>query len=90
MNILSASPALGIVWATLLFILCFLLVHIARLARMGWKYRKTQNAPEKPPAPAPEKKAHAEEKPQEPIYYIVEKKRRAKTTFSEPKQIRFK
>ena len=92
MNILSASPALGIVWASLLFILCFLFVHIAKLASLGWKYRKTQNTPEKPtaPAPAPEKKAPAEEKPQEPVYYIVEKKRRAKTTFSEPKQIRFK
>ncbi len=59
---------------------------------MGWKYRKAQNAPKAPtaPPPAPEKKAPAEEKPQEPVYYIVEKKRRVKTAFSEPKQIRFK
>lgn len=94
MKLLSVSPALGIVWSALLFLFCFLLVHIARLVQFGWKYKNADKPAPKnegpPKPPQAEKKAPAEEKPQEPIYYIVEKKRRAKTTFSEPKQIRFK
>lgn len=91
MNILSATPTLGIVFLVLIFAVCFACVHIARLVQFGLKYRSLEkNKSETPPAPPPEKKAPAAEKPQEPIYYIVEKKRRAKTTFSEPKQINFK
>lgn len=89
MNILSVSPALGCVWLVCLFILCFLLVHTAKLVRLGWKHRKPPKAEEKPTSPT-ETKTPAESKPQEPVYYIVEKKRRYKTTFSNPKQIRFK
>ncbi len=96
-SLLSALPALGVVWSVVLFLLCFLCVHIARLVKFGWKYQSADKPREKRDEPVkkeqPEKKAPAEpaqNAPQEPIYYIVEKKRRAKTTFGEPKQIRFK
>ena len=95
MNVLlSAHTWLGILWIFLLFGACFLLVHIARLVKFGWAYQKKNEtpAPPKEPTKPPEKEkpTPAETTPQEPIYYIVEKKRRAKTSFGEPKQIRFK
>lgn len=86
MNTLLSVFGAGFVSLIGLFALCFFLVHTARLARIGWESQK------KPPQgkPEEEKPAPVEEKPQEPIYYIVEKKRRVKTGYSEPKQIRFK
>ena len=88
MNILSSSPVLDFIWVIALFLACFLLVHTARLLLLGWKHRKTP--PQAQPPATAEKKTPVESKPQEPVYYIVEKKRRTKTTFCEPKQIRFK
>ena len=96
-SLLSAHTWLGILWLFLLFGACFLLVHIARLVKFGWKYHKGNDAPASSTEPAKPAKPPEKEKPtptgnppQEPIYYIVEKKRRAKTSFGEPKQIRFK
>lgn len=86
MNILLSIFSAGIVTLIGIFALCFFIVHIARLTRIGWETQKKAS----PPPKEEEKPAPAEEKPQEPVYYIVEKKRRAKTTYSEPKQIRFK
>lgn len=87
-NLLLASPALGILWVTLLFGLCFLGVHILKLARIGWGAPKTPPKTEKKEEKVEEKKAPAT---QEPIYYIVERKtRRAKSSYTEPKEIRFK
>jgi len=95
-NALLASSAWGIVWLTFLFLLCFLGVHIARLARLGWIYQKKpkKKAPNSPSSPQkqnePKKEALAQS-PQEPVYYIVERKqRRAKPNYSTPKEIRFK
>lgn len=128
LNAALASPALGVTFVLLLFGVCFFCIHVARLAKFGWKYqrqtRQTDNAPanktvssntssntspnaatasnasasssassnsqKKAEAENGEKKAPAENAPQEPVYYIVEKKRRTKTTFSEPKRIHFK
>lgn len=64
----------------LTFAVCFILVHLIKLAHMGLKSVK------KKPEPPPEKKS--EPKP-EPVYYIVEKKR-AKKSYSRPKEIEFK
>ena len=92
MNTLLVSPFKGIICITLLFGVCFLLVHTARLVQFGQRYRKQQNAPSEPPkpqpTPPPEKKAPPSTG--EPVYYIVERKRRTKSTFSEPKRIDFK
>ena len=86
MNTLLLPVGAGIFSIGLLFGICFLLVHLSKLIRLGWENRAT---PAKPTPEKEEKKAPATT-PQEPVYYIVEKKRRAKTSFSEPKQIRFK
>lgn len=94
MNALLIRPiAMGAIWLSLLFTFCFLGVHIAQLAKIGWKHLSAPSAePNKPqnqPA-APDKKAPAPQTAQEPVYYIVErKKKRPKTNYGEPKPIRF-
>lgn len=83
------SPAIfGVFWLALLFGGCFLGVHIARLVRFGWLYQKK----DVPTKPTEEKKEKAPEpKPSaEPVYYIVERKRKARQSYGEPKEIRFK
>lgn len=76
---LLASSWLGGVYAALLFAVCFSAVHIIKLARRG--YRDMRKPPEAPP----------EEKPAEPVYYIVEKKKkRPKAEYSAPKRVTFK
>lgn len=101
MNILSFYNLLiplafqGLLWTILLLAFCFGGVVVANLARLGWEYRSKQakapTTPEKPQeAPKEEKKAPTE-KPQEPIYYIVEKKkRRPKGDFGNAKPFQFK
>ncbi|MBR2441639.1 MAG: hypothetical protein IKB20_01000 [Clostridia bacterium] len=85
-----STPVKGLLWCILLFLLCLAGVHIARLAQMGWEYQSQKRKPDEKTPPPPEKKAPAE-KPQEPIYYIVERKtRKAKPTYSEPKPIQFR
>ena len=91
MNTLLVSSGLGIVWLVLLFALCFGAVHIAKLAKYGQEYRKqNQNKTQaEAPPPEPNKKAPPPDT-REPIYYIVERKRKTISSFSEPKEIRFK
>jgi uncharacterized protein (DUF58 family) len=93
--ILIATPLGGVFSILLLFVLCFLLVHTVRLARLGLKYRAEreeaddEEKSEEKKTEKQEKQAPAEN-PQEPIYYIVERKKRTRASYSEPKQIRFK
>lgn len=73
---------LGLLYLFLTFAICFILVHTIKLAYLGFKLSRKKCSPHKekiehPPAP-------------EPIYYIVEKKRSKKSTYSEPKEIKFK
>ncbi len=98
-NLLTASPLLGILWLALLFVLCFLGIHVAKLARIGNKHLKneTQKPQEKSgedTSSSPQKSATQTSSTPlgagEPVYYIVERKRRTKSSFSEPKQIKFK
>jgi hypothetical protein len=85
--LLISNPVKGLFGCILLFLLCLAGVHIARLARMGWVYQAQKRKPVKPPTP--EQKTPAE-KPQEPVYYIVErKKRKAQPSYGEPKRIHF-
>ena len=75
----------GMLWTVLLLLFCFGGVYITTLARLGWEYK---NSPSD--SPQEEKQAPAP-KAQEPIYYIVERKRRLpKGDYDEPKQIHFK
>ena len=70
---------LGLVYILVTFFACFAFVHIIKLAVVGFfSLKRKQPEAEK----KPEKKA-------EPVYYIVEKKR-ARKTYSEPKEIQFK
>ncbi|MBQ8322699.1 MAG: hypothetical protein IJX91_01900 [Clostridia bacterium] len=94
-NALLISSAFGILWLSLIFALCFFFVHLVRLAKFGQTWRKEQtakseNAEKKDPPPAPPEKKAPPKETGEPIYYIVERKRRTKSSFGEPKQIKFK
>ncbi len=71
---------LGLIYLILLFILCFAFVHFCKLAIVGFKSLKQKTPPPKEEKPAPK---------QEPVYYIVEKKR-SKRSYGEPKEISFK
>ena len=72
---------IGILYLFLTFAVCFILVHLIKLAIIG--IRSVRKKPEPP---------KAEEKPApkpEPVYYIVEKKKTRKS-YSNPKEIQFK
>lgn len=69
---------IGALYLLLTFLFCFILVHVIRLAILGFQAAKKPPEPEKKPEPKPE-----------PVYYIVEK-RRAKKSYSEPREIQFK
>ena len=93
-NLLSVGT-IGFIWLLILFLFSFVFIHIIKLAQIGWKYQE-RTSPTKPENPPNEKREEKENKaladtPQEPIYYIVERKtKRAKPSYGEPKQIRFK
>lgn len=72
---------IGVLYLFLTFAVCFILVHILKLAFVGLKsfMRKPQKS-----EPEPEKK-----KEPQPVYYLVEK-RRARKNYSEPREIEFK
>ena len=91
-NLLLSRGVLGLFWSVFLFALCFACIHIAKLARLGALYRKsTSQKPPEPPNPPEKEKEKAPASAQEPVYYIVErKKKRAKPQYGEPKEIRFK
>lgn len=72
---------IGLLYLILIFISCFALVHFCKLAVVGFKSLR-----KKPEPKQVEKKI---EKKVEPVYYIVEKKR-AKRSYSAPKEIQFK
>lgn len=90
MQTLLLSSAFGIFWLILLFALCFVGVHVLRLARIGQSYRKQERTVQKDEPVKEEPKQEAPPATSEPVYYIVERKKRVKSSFGEPKQIRFK
>jgi hypothetical protein len=89
--LLSTAQSIGGFFGVVLFFgLCFFAVHIVRYFKLAWQEKHPA-----PPEPEPKEEEKSEEKapapPQEPIYYIVERKqRRSKPKYSEPKEIRFK
>ena len=88
-SLLTVNAVGGAFCILFLFALCFVCVHLFKYAEIGWKHRKKPAEP--PPLPEKTEKEKAPAPPQEPIYYIVErKKRRAKSSYSEPKEIHFK
>ena len=84
--LLSTRAVGGAFCLIFLFLLCFVCVHILKCAKIGFFQNRKPHPPQKT-----EEKEKAPAPPQEPIYYIVEKKRtRAKAKYGEPKQIHFK
>ena len=71
--------AIGILYLFLTFLVCFILVHLLKLAFIGITSLKKPPVEKEKPTP-----------PKEPVYYIVEKKRAKKANYSEPKEIQFK
>ncbi len=81
MNLLSVQGT-GAIYTVLTFLICIVVVHVLRLARIGYRTRAKKLPPEEPKPSPPEP---------EPVYYIVEKKKkRAKAEYSDPKRISFK
>lgn len=81
MSLLSVQSQ-GFLWTFFLLILCVILVHGIKLAIVGYRTLGKKLPPESPKEP---------EKTPEPVYYLVErKKKRSKTEYSEPKQISFR
>ena len=89
--LLFSTPFKGLLFLTLLFLVCLIGVHVVQLTKLGWEY-KIKRATENESA----EKQKEEKKPPtqdagEPVYYIVERKtRRVKSSYGEPKQIRFR
>lgn len=88
-GILSANtptPAIrGGLWTVSALALCFLVTHLLLFAKSKKREISPAQTEEKPP-----QKEQAPAK-QEPVYYIVEKKRRrVKQSYGEPKEIRFR
>ncbi len=79
--ILLSVQGRGAIYAVLLFLICVIIVHGVKLAKIGYRTLGKKLPPEPPPE---------QEKPPEPVYYIVEKKKkRSKNEYSEPKRIKF-
>ena len=89
-TLLISLPIAGLFWTLFLFIFCFGGVYVAELVKLGWAY-KTQSPPEKNTTPPERQEKAPAEKPQEPIYYIVERKKRLpKSGFEDAKPFTFK
>lgn len=82
--LLTFSPFSGVLGLLAMFGVSFLLVHIVLLAKTGWEVKKPQKPKPEPPKEKPQK-------PPEPVYYLVEKrKKRPKNSYSSPREIHFK
>lgn len=81
MNLLSVQGA-GAGYLFTLFLLCVIVVHVVKLARIGYRTYRKKLPPQQPEPREP--------KP-DPVYFIVErKKKRAKSEYSAPKEIKFR
>ena len=83
-SLLLFSPLGGIIGLLVMLIASFVGVHIFLLAKTGWEIKKTKKDKPAPPTEKPQK-------PPEPVYYLVEKrKKRPKNSYSPPREIHFK
>lgn len=80
MNLLS-QQGLGFVYTLIIFLICVIVVHAFVLIRIGYRTLHKKLPPDPP----------RETKKQEPVYFIVEKKKkRVKSEYSDPREIKFK
>ena len=91
-NTILAPCLQGFGGTLLLFALCFLGVHVAKIAVRGFiLYDGANRETEKANSAITQPKTEQKPSTPEPIYYIVEKKRRrSKSSYGAPKEIRFK
>ena len=96
-TLLTATAGLGILSILLLFLFSFFIVHLVLLARLGLLYQQEKSREEQAitedKSPDNDKTAESNDQDTptpEPVYYIVEKKRKTKASYSTPKQIKFK
>ena len=88
------KPLLGLFWLCVMFATCFSCVHIT-LSILHPHKRKTAekeiatSTPDKNEKPKPDKSAEPDKNTPEPVYFIVEKTRRKKSSYSKPKRIKF-
>ena len=88
---LSVNAASGVLLTLFLFLLCFLLVHLLVLLKIGWKAQERREKPSQKTEEQEKKPPEPKKTDREPIYYIVERKRtRPKQNYGEPKEFRFK
>ena len=82
MNLLSVQGR-GAVYLIFLFLLCVLLVHLFKLARIGYRTLEKKLPPEEPKSSPPSP---------EPVYFLVERKKKRKTpaSYETPKEIQFR
>lgn len=91
MNLLSSIA--GGAFTVIVFLFCFFAVTFVRLACIGFfsisNFRKSDKTRDE--SREDENKNESESKPSEPVYYIVErKKKRLDKNYSEPKKISFR
>ena len=75
--ILLSVQGRGAVYTLCILFFCIIIVHVVKLAYIGFKSFKRR-----------EKKQEAQEPP-EPVYYIVEKKKKSAPKYEKPKRFKF-
>ena len=75
--ILLSVQGRGAIYTICIFLFCVIIVHIAKLAFIGWRaFKKPPKKPEKSKAP-------------EPVYYLVEKKKKTAPQYKKPQKFKF-
>lgn len=85
---LISTLALGGIWCIVLVVVCFIGVHLVKLAKIGFDVTK-----DPPKQPTNKEKISDGQKPSDtkPVYCFVERRKQGKTTvYSKPKRLRFK
>lgn len=94
--LLTSSAVLGAVWCVVLFLVCFVCVHLVKLAKIGFDVTKkqTKKPSEQPPNEHTNSQNHPDGKTpsgQRSVYYFVKQKRRdGQTVYRRSKGLRYK
>ena len=83
------KPLLGFFWLCVLFAACFSTVHITLSILQPAKRKPADKEMATAETPPEKKESTKTEKQPEPVYYIVEKTKRKKQSYSKPKRIKF-
>ena len=68
----------GALFSVCILFFCVIIIHIIKLALLGWNAYKNRNVKKEKAPPPPE-----------PVYYIVEKKKKSAPEYKKPKKIKF-